>query len=66
VAVYTDTGKAYIVICDSVGRVRLVDAKGNILDTLEFGSNIEASPALFNNTLVVGTRGQQIYGIKIS
>ena len=66
VAVYTEEGKAYIVVCDSAGYVRLLDAEGNVLDKISLGSNIEASPVAFNNTVVIGTRGQQIFGLKIS
>lgn len=65
VAVYDDAGKANIIICDSVGNMSMLDSKGNTLTTIGLGSNIEASPAVFNDTLVVGTRGGQVYGIKI-
>ena len=65
VAVYDDAGKAYVIFCDSVGTMKMLDSKGTVLSTMNLGSNIEASPAVFNNTLVVGTRGQQIFGIKI-
>ena len=65
VAVYDKEGKAYIIACDSTGTMMLLDSSGTLLQSLSLGSNIEASPAVFNNTLVVGTRGCQIYGIKI-
>ena len=39
---------------------------GKILDTINLGGNIEASPAVFGNTIVVGTRTQKIYAVKIS
>jgi outer membrane protein assembly factor BamB len=66
VAVYTPEGKSYIVLCDSVGMMRLIDGKtGAIVDTLDLGTNIEASPAVYGRTIVVGTRGQKIYGITI-
>lgn len=65
-AFYTAEGKAYVVICDSAGKVMLISGKnGQILDTISVGSNVEASPAIFENTMVVGTRGQKIYGIRI-
>ena len=65
-AVYTDDGKGYIVICDSVGNVKLIDGiTGELIDTVNIGSNVEASPAVFEDTLVVGTRGCRICGIKI-
>ncbi len=66
VAVYTEDGTGYVVICDSAGNVRLLDGlSGEILSTVQLGSNIEASPAVFGDTLVVGTRGQKVYGLKI-
>lgn len=65
VAVYDKDGKAYIIACDSVGNMMMLDSKGTLLSKINLGSNIEASPAVFNDTLVVGTRGCQIYGIKI-
>lgn len=65
VAVYDKDGKAYIVVGDSLGIMKMFDSKGNELSTVELGTNIEASPAVFNNTLVVGTRGGKVYGIEI-
>ena len=67
VAVYTPGGKSYIVQCDSIGNMFLLEGKtGKIVDTINLGTNIEASPAVFGNTIVVGTRGQKIYAIKIN
>ena len=45
--------------------MKMYDSKGNELSTIELGTNIEASPAVFDNTLVVGTRGGVVYGIEI-
>ena len=65
-AVYGESGKSYIVICDSVGNVSLLEGtSGKILSTVNIGSNVEASPAVFGNIVVVGTRGQKIYGLKV-
>ncbi len=65
-AVYTPGGKGYIIQCDSAGNMFLIDgAKGEILDTISLETNIEASPAIFGDMIVVGTRGQQIFGVKI-
>lgn len=67
VALYTETGKAYIVVCDSYGNVILVDGTaGTMLDSVSLGYNIESSPAVFGNTLVVGTRGEEVYAMKVS
>lgn len=65
VAVYGEDGKARIITCDSVGNMMMLDSKGELLTTINLGSNIEASPAVFNDMLVVGTRGCAICGIKI-
>ncbi len=67
VAAYTKSGKSYIVACDTVGNMFLLEGKtGTIVDTINLGTNIEASPAIFDDMVVVGTRGQKIYGIKIN
>lgn len=67
VAVYDNEGNAVIVIGDCEGRLMLVDgATGSVLHSMELGANIEATPAVYNDTIVVGTRGQKIFGIKIS
>ena len=44
------------------GNMFLLEGKtGKIVDYINLGTNIEASPAVFDNTIVVGTRGQKIY-----
>lgn len=66
VAFYTDDGRSYIVVCDSAGDATLLDAKtGQILHSVDLGFLVEASPAVFGDTLVVGTRGKRICGVKI-
>ncbi len=65
VAVYDDAGKAYIIVGDSAGVMKMYDSKSNELSTVSLGTNIEASPAVFESTLVVGTRGGVVYGIEI-
>ncbi len=66
VGVYGADGEAHVILGDSGGNLRLMDARtGNILSTLELEGNIEGSPAVFGDTLVVGTRGRWIYGITI-
>ena len=66
VALYTETGKAYVILCDSSGNVFMMDgATGETKATTDVGSNVEASPIVFNDMMVVGTRGQQVFGIKI-
>jgi outer membrane protein assembly factor BamB len=66
VDVYTPDGKAYIIFCDSGGYMYLIDGrKGTILDKVNLGGNVEGSPAVFGNMVVVGTRGMQIWGVQI-
>lgn len=65
VAVYDEDGKAYVIFCDSAGNMTMLDSAGNVLSTVNLGSNVEASPAVFENTIVVGTRGGLVHGIKI-
>lgn len=66
VDVYDPLGRAYIIVCDSIGNMYLVDGStGIILDQISLETNIEASPVVYEDMLVVGTRGQKIFGIRI-
>lgn len=66
VDIYTEEGEGYILLCDSAGRMYLIEgATGKVLDEVLLGSNVEGSPAVFENMVVVGTRGQKIFGIRI-
>ena len=66
VAFYEDDGTAYIAVCDSAGYVTLVNgATGQVLDTTSVGSLVEASPAVYEDMLIIGTRGMQICGVQI-
>ena len=66
VCLYGNNGEAYLILCDSGGTVHLMDGKdGTTITTLSVKSNVEASPIVFNDMMVVGTRGQQVFGIKI-
>jgi outer membrane protein assembly factor BamB len=59
-------GKTWILQGDRAGGLHLVDgADGRIARTLRLDANIEASPAVFGDLAVVGTRGGTIYGIRI-
>ena len=67
VALYNEEGKGYIAVADSGGYMHLVDgASGETLYSLPLGSNVEASPIAFDNRIVIGTRGNGIYGIEVS
>ena len=63
---YDADGKGYIIQCDSIGNMYLLDGiTGKILNKINLGSNIESSPAVFEDYIVVGTRGGNIVGVKI-
>jgi outer membrane protein assembly factor BamB len=64
--VYARGGQPYIVQGDSDGRVFLIDAKnGAIKDFVTLNGNIEGSPVIFEDMIVVGTRERKIYGIRL-
>ncbi len=66
VAFYTEEGKAYIAFANASGKIRLVDGEtGKILYALGFAETTEASPVVFGNMMVLGTR-EGVYGIKVS
>lgn len=67
VAVYDQNGKGYIVMCTTGGYMHLFDGlTGEPLDEVNLGSNIEASPAIYNGNIVVGTRASGIFGLKLT
>lgn len=73
VVIYDENENAYVLQCDRNGMMRMHDARtGEVLNEIDMGSRIESTPAVFGNTLVVGTRGvagsgeaPKILGIKI-
>ena len=60
-------GKDVVMYAKSDSHLLMVDGiSGETLDDIDLGSgNIEASPAVYNDILVLGTRGCRIYGIKL-
>lgn len=63
---YDENGNGYIIQCDTAGNMFLIDGKsGSILNTITLDANIEASPAIYEDMIVVATRGGSIYGIEI-
>ena len=69
VAVYTESGDARIIQCDNDGNIYLLDGlTGSLVSTLKVEGNIEGSPAVYMDTMVVGTTGKNssyIYGITL-
>lgn len=67
IAIYSDNGKDCIIQGNNHGNLYLIDgASGVILDTLKLGGNMEASPAAFNDIIVIGTRSKGIFGVRVS
>ncbi|QNU68750.1 PQQ-like beta-propeller repeat protein [Ruminiclostridium herbifermentans] len=59
-------GKTYMVYTDFAGNMHLVDPMtGNTLDSVSLGRNVESSPAIYNDTIVVGSYAKKIFGIKV-
>lgn len=59
VVIYDENGKAYLIQCDRAGVVTLYDAAtGTFLASLDLGSRIDSTPAVYDNYLIVGTRGK--------
>ena len=66
VAVYTPDGRSYIVLADSSGAMYLIRGlTGEVVYRLQLYGTIEASPAVFGNRIIIGTRWQRIFGIEI-
>ncbi len=66
VSVKSSEGKTYGIFCDYAGLMHLFDPKtGKDLDTIKLGGNVESSPAVYNDMIVVGSYSQKIFGIKI-
>lgn len=60
-AVYDESGKVYLIQACSDGTVYLIDgATGEKLDHTDLGSTIEATPAVWEDKVVLGTRGASI------
>ena len=67
VCVYNSDGTGKVLYCSCGGKMYLLDGKtGEVHDTFVLSDGaIEASPAVYNNYVVVGTRDCKIWGIKL-
>ena len=67
VCVYDKDKKGRVIYCSSNGNMYLLNGKtGEVLDTLSISEGvIEASPAVYGSTAVVGTRDCKIWGIEL-
>lgn len=63
---YDADGNGYLLYCNSGFNMFLLDGKtGEQLDYMNLGGNIEASPAMYGNYAVVGTRAMRTYCIQV-
>lgn len=69
VAVYNKAGQAFIIQADEKGLLSLLDARtGELKHSLDLQGKIEASPAVYNDVLVIGTCSKDnsyLYGIRL-
>jgi hypothetical protein len=67
VLIYNSDGSGCLLYCNYGSMMYLIDAKtGKELDTFNLAGGVEASPAVYENTVVVGTRQCRIWGVKMS
>ncbi len=63
---YDQRGDAWLIQCFGNGDILLIDAKtGETKSRVHMGANIESTPAIVGNHLVVGTRNERIIGITL-
>lgn len=63
---YDADGNGYLLYCNSGFNMFLIDGKtGEQLDYMNLGGKIEASPAMYGNYAVVGTRAMRTYCIQV-
>jgi hypothetical protein len=64
---YDTKGNGYVLYTSCInGKMYMVDGlTGEVYDTFSFGCTMEASPVVYNNTVVIGTRSEQVYGITL-
>ncbi|WP_368504976.1 hypothetical protein AB3N04_04825 [Alkalihalophilus sp. As8PL] len=66
VDVYTEDGKAMLIQADSAGNMHLIEGStGKVKDVVNLGSNIEATPAVYENYIVVASRGGLVFGVEL-
>ena len=69
IALYDKMGNGWIVQCEQNGKIHLLDGRtGSLVNTLQVEGEIQASPAAYNNVVVVGTTGKGkafVYGIEV-
>lgn len=64
---YDTSGKGYVLYTSCIGgRMYWLDGlSGEVLDVFPFDCTMEASPVIYNNKVVIGTRNNEIFGITL-
>lgn len=66
VAVYNESNEGYLLMPCFEGELLLIDgATGEVVDAVDLDSHTEASPVVYGSTVVIGTRGCEIYGLEL-
>lgn len=66
VDIKSDDGKTYGIVCDFGGHMHLFDPRTGLdLDMISLEGNVESSPSVYNDMIVVGSYAKKIFGIKI-
>ena len=69
IALYDKQGNGWIVQCEQSGRIHLLEGlNGREVASVQVDGDIEASPAAYNNVVVIGTTGKgkaNVYGIEV-
>ena len=67
VCVYNEDGSGVVLYCTCGGRMYMLDGyTGEELSTFDLSDGaIEASPAIYNNRVVIGTRACKIWGLEL-
>ncbi len=67
IIIYNSDGSGCVLYCNYGNMMYLMDAKtGTVLDTFNLAGGVEASPAAYGNTVVIGTRQCKIWGVKMN
>jgi hypothetical protein len=67
VCVYDSDGKGYVLYSTANGTMHLLEGlTGSLLDTVNLGGTVEASAAVYESTIVIGTRSNRYWGIKLT
>lgn len=67
IALYTESGKGYLLFFDHTGTASLLDGKtGALVGSFSLSEKVEASPCAFGDIIVIGTRDRHIFGIRVS